>query len=138
MTDLLTGPYFWSAASILGLLLMYPFQLFIGDVAQEKMGRTPGTPTLGGPEDFGFRADRAASNSLENMPFFIFMMLMSVALVTPPTLTNVLAIMALVLRVIHMVAYYAGHRNIRGLSWLAGLLVMLTMSGNMIWTLVAG
>lgn len=138
MKELLLKPYVWSTVSVLVLFILYPVQLFVGDVAQEKMGRTPGTQVIGTHDDFGFRADRAASNSLESMPFMLLMILTSVALATPPLLTNILALLAMASRVIHMLAYYADSRQIRGLSWLAGLLIMLAMSGNMCWAVAAG
>ena len=137
MTELFLGTYIWASFAIAIILFIYPFQLIIGDVAQDKMGRKAGTPILGGPGDFGFRAFRAASNSLENAPFFIFLILMSVFVQASPTWTNVLAAAALASRLIHMVAYYANQPNIRGLSWLFGLLVMLALSVSLIWTMIS-
>lgn len=137
MTEMFLGPYLLSSVSVVGLLLMYPIQLFVGDAAQHKMGHAPGTPALGGVTDFAFRAERAASNSLENMPFMILMMIMAVCFAAPVGLANFLAISALVLRLVHMVAYYANWPDLRGLSWLAGVLVMLIMAGSLAFAAAA-
>ena len=137
MTELFLGPYVWASLAIAIILVIYPFQLIIGDVAQDKMGRKAGTPILGGPDDFGFRAFRAAANSLENVPFLIFLILMNIFVQASPLLTNMLAAAALASRLVHMLAYYSNQPNIRGLSWLFGLLIMLAMSVILIWTLLS-
>ncbi len=114
-------------AAIAGLALLYVVQLIIADLAMDAAKHTPGTPVPGAHDNALFRASRAAANSLENMPPFWALAGAAIAASAEPLWTNALALFFLVCRVVHMGAYYADLRTVRGYSWMAGLAVMLAL-----------
>lgn len=130
--------YAWSGLAIFALSVLYIVQIIVGDLAQDAAGHTPGKAFDGAHDQFAFRAVRAPANSLENMPFMIVLTALGVAFAASPLLTNALALAAAGCRLIHMLAYYADRRYVRGYSWMAGVLVMLLMIGNVGWAAATG
>ena len=134
--DVLLTTYSWATLAVTIMLVLYPIQLIVGDIAQDTLGHTPGTPIRGEMEDFAFRAARVAGNSLENVPFMVMLILMCVALGADTGLTNGLAVAALATRLGHMIGYYTNVGRVRPISWLLGVLVMILLSGVLLWTTV--
>lgn len=110
------------------LALLYVVQVIIGDLAIDAARHTPGTPVPGAHDNWLFRATRTCANSLENMPPFWALVAVAAAVGAAPGWVNALALTFLLCRLVHMGAYYADLRVVRGYSWMAGLVVMLGLS----------
>lgn len=136
ITQLFLEPYYWSSLAIAVMLALYIAQIIVGDLAQDAANHPAGAPPTGNQDSFLFRAMRAPANSLENIPFFIFLIMMCILTEAHSGLTNTLAILAMISRSIHMAAYYADKRYIRGYSWMGGTFVMLVLSLALLWNLV--
>lgn len=128
------GEYALSGLAIYVLAVLYVVQMIVGDLAQDAAGHTPGRAFEGTHDQFAFRAVRAPANSLENMPFMMVLTALGIAFGAAPLVTNGLAVAAVGCRLVHMLAYYADRRYVRGYSWMAGVLVMLLMIGNVGWS----
>lgn len=120
--------YGWTLFSAGALATLYVVQVIVADLAIDAAKHTPGTPVPGAHESWLFRATRAPANSLENMPPFWVLAAVAIGVSASPIWTNVLALAFLLCRVVHMGAYYADVRVVRGYSWMAGLAVMLALS----------
>ena len=128
--------YFLSLVSILALCVLYVIQIIVGDLAQDGAGHTPGRPFEGSHDQFAFRAIRAPANSLENMPFMISLIGLGIALGASSAWLNGLALLCVAARFVHMSAYYADKRYVRGYSWMFGVLLMTLLCGVDIWAVV--
>lgn len=122
--------YGWALAASGSLALLYLLQLIIGDLAIDAAKHTPGTPVPGSHDSWLFRATRAPANSLENMPPFWALVFVAIGLSASPSWTNALALGFLACRLVHMSAYYADFRVVRGFSWLFGLAIMLALAAT--------
>lgn len=105
-----------------GLTLL---QAIVEDFAGIRGKRTPGMPVTTGHDDFLFRAIRAHSNTLENLPVFILLSLAAMLLGASPRATTNLVWTFLAARVLHMVAYYTDLRTLRSAAFAIGFLAVI-------------
>lgn len=120
--------YGWTLVASGALATLYVIQIIIGDLAIDAAKHTPGTPVPGGHNSWLFRATRAPANSLENMPPFWVLAAVAIGVSASPAWTNALSLAFCLCRLVHMLAYYADVRVVRGYSWMAGLALMLALA----------
>ena len=124
MTDLAStyGGVLTAWVILAGLSLL---QAIVEDLAGIRGGRTPGMPVTTGHDDFLFRAIRAHSNTLENLPVFMLLGLAAMLLGASPSTTTKLVWAFVAARVLHMVAYYADLRTLRSVAFAIGFLAVI-------------
>ena len=110
----------WVAMAGLSLV-----QAVVADVASIRGQHTPGMPVTTGHDDFLFRAVRAQSNTLENLPLFILLSLSAVLLGASPGATQGLVWAFVGARMLHMAAYYADLRTFRSIAFAVGFLSLI-------------
>lgn len=126
----LLRPYGSSIAAWLVVGGAYLVQTLVADLAMVRAHHTPGTPVVGGHDDFLFRATRAHANTNESLAAFVVLSLAAMLLGASPAWTNGLTWGFALARVGHMLAYYADQRLLRsaafsvGFACLVGLLVV--------------
>jgi uncharacterized MAPEG superfamily protein len=108
--------------AVAGLTLV---QAVVADVAAIRGQHTPGMPVTSGHDDFLFRAVRAQSNTLENLPLFILLSLAAMLLGASPSTTQGLAWAFVGARMLHMAAYYADLRTFRSIAFAIGFIALI-------------
>lgn len=124
MTALLPA-YLPVIAAMVGFGLLVLIQFLILDVSQIRHRHVPGTPVLGGHDDFLFRASRAHANSTENLGLFLLLALSAMLLGSDPQATAIAAWSFTAARFGHMACYYADWRLARSAAFALGLLATL-------------
>lgn len=113
--------------ALVGFGLLVLIQFLILDVSQIRSRHVPGTPVLGGHDDFLFRASRAHANSIENLGLFLLLSLSAMLLGCDPGATAIAAWSFTAARAAHMTCYYADWRLARSAAFAAGLLATLAL-----------
>lgn len=101
--------YYWSSLAVFMLLCLVFIQAVVASVAHRKQGHyIPGIvdPALS-HNSFVFRSHRTFMNSLENVPWMIFLILLSTLMGVGAPMVAITAWIYVVGRAIHMVLYYA-------------------------------
>jgi uncharacterized MAPEG superfamily protein len=115
-------------SALQGLVLpavLFLVQLLVADVAGMRSKHTPGTPVVGGHDDFLFRAVRAHANTNESLAAFILAAFAAIALAVDPVWVGRLVWGFALARGLHMAAYYADQRNLRSGAFVVGLVCMI-------------
>ncbi len=124
MSELVTG-YGAVLTAWVALVGLYLVQAVVADVAAIRSGHTPGMPVTSGHDDFLFRAVRAQSNTLENLPVFNLLSLAVMLLGVAPVTAERLVWAFVGARMLHMAAYYADLRSLRSIAFANSFLTLI-------------
>ncbi len=80
-----------------------------------------GTPMGSGPDELTFRLARSFANSLENIPLFVFSIVLAIAFAMEPFVVNLVALVFVAARLGHWGAYAANKRSLRSMCFVLGL-----------------
>jgi uncharacterized MAPEG superfamily protein len=120
-------PYTSALHALVMLAVLFLVQLLVADVAGLTSKHTPGTPVVGGHDDFLFRAVRAHANTNESLAAFILAAFAAIALAVDPVWVGRLVWGFVIARALHMAAYYADLRNLRSGAFALGLGCMIAL-----------
>jgi len=110
---------------LMGILMVV--QLIVVDVAGMRAGHVPGAAVTGDHGDFFFRAARAHANTNESIAIFILAALFGIMINASPPWLNGAAVVYVVARGAHMLAYYANVPLARSGAFVVALIALIVM-----------
>lgn len=110
---------------LMGILMVV--QLIVVDVAGIRVGHVPGAAVTGDHSQFFFRAARAHANTNESIAIFILAVLFGILMHASPWWLNGAAVVYVVARGAHMIAYYSNVPLARSGSFVVAFVALIIM-----------
>jgi uncharacterized MAPEG superfamily protein len=117
-----------TSLGLAGVLLV--LQLIVAHLAAIRGKHKSGYPIAADSGSFIFRSARAHLNTIESISAFALIAIAGILLGANPSALNVLAPLWLLSRLSHMVCYYVNAAEMRSLSYVVSLVIILIMAAT--------